>query len=126
MIAVGSSWSGVLPIANPDGREQQIEFRWEPLAGPGSPPQVAVAARPAVPPGRELLGEVGLRLGTTLDLTEIARQVLDITVPRFADLAGVFVLEAAAGDRRANRTRDRAGRCAPAGLRLRTVFPACR
>jgi PAS domain S-box-containing protein len=93
LIAAGSSWSGVLPIANPDGREQEIEFRWEPLAGPGSPPQVAVAARPALPPGRELLGEVGLRLGTTLDLSEIAREVLDITVPRFADRAGVFVLE---------------------------------
>ena len=56
MMAAGSSWSGVLPIANPDGREQEIEFRWEPLASPGSPPQVAVAARLAVPPGRELAG----------------------------------------------------------------------
>jgi PAS domain S-box-containing protein len=93
MTAAGSSWSGVLSIANPDGREQEIEFRWEPLACPGSPPQVAVAARLAVPPGRELLGEVGLRLGSTLDLSEIAQQVLDITVPRFADRAGVFVLE---------------------------------
>jgi PAS domain S-box-containing protein len=41
----------------------------------------------------ELLVEATSRIGTTLDLEQTARELAAALVPRFADLAGVFVLE---------------------------------
>ena len=49
---------------------------------------------------RTLMSDAGLRLGATLDLTDIARRIIDISIPRFAGAAAVFVLEKyAAGER---------------------------
>jgi len=42
---------------------------------------------------RALISDAGLRLGATLDLAGTARQIIDISVPRFAGTAAVFVLE---------------------------------
>ncbi|QMU76131.1 SpoIIE family protein phosphatase [Streptacidiphilus sp. PB12-B1b] len=41
----------------------------------------------------ELLVDATSRIGTTLDLEQTARELASALVPRFADLAGVFVLE---------------------------------
>ena len=65
------------------------------------PPQVAVTASPPVPAGQQMLIDAGLRFGATLDLAETARQIIDVTVPRFADACAVYVLErpASGGER---------------------------
>ena len=55
---------------------------------------------------RTLMSDAGLRLGATLDLTDAARRIIDISIPRFAGAAAVFVLEKyAAGERPAGPDR---------------------
>ncbi len=51
------------------------------------------AGVPVSPVGPAPRGELGLLLGAGFDLAEIAKQVMDATVPGFADGTGVFVLE---------------------------------
>ena len=52
---------------------------------------------------RTLMSDAGLRLGATLDLTDTARRIIDISVPRFAGAAAVFVLEKYAAGEQAGR-----------------------
>ena len=60
---------------------------------------------------RTLMSDAGLRLGATLDLTDIARRIIDISIPRFAGAAAVFVLEKyAAGERVGRPARGRSWR----------------
>ena len=60
---------------------------------------------------RTLMSDAGLRLGATLDLTDTARRIIDISIPRFAGAAAVFVLEKyAAGSRPAGPDRGRSWR----------------
>jgi len=92
-IAAGEAWAGVLAVSAADGPDSRIEACLEPLTLADSRSQVAVAARRLAPAGRELVSEAGMRLGASLDLAEIAREILDITVPRLADGGGVYVLE---------------------------------
>jgi hypothetical protein len=91
-ITAGAAWTGVLTVRDANGAGQHISFRLEPLTCAGAP-QVAVTASPPVPAGQQMLIDAGLRFGATLDLAETARQIIDITVPRFADACVVYVLE---------------------------------
>jgi Stage II sporulation protein E (SpoIIE) len=50
-------------------------------------------SRLLVPPLAEPPGGTHARLGTTLDLTETAQQVLHLAVPRLGDAAAVYVIE---------------------------------
>ncbi|HEX6522880.1 MAG TPA: PP2C family protein-serine/threonine phosphatase [Streptosporangiaceae bacterium] len=63
----------------------------------GSAPVGSAPVRPAprgsASGGSAPRGELGLLLGAGFDLPEIARQVLNATVPGFADATSVFVLE---------------------------------
>ena len=72
--------------------------------------------RPAA--ARGLMSDAGLRLGATLDLFDTARQIADITVPRFADVTAVFVLERLG----AGEPPERAGRGQIVARRLLTGF----
>jgi PAS domain S-box-containing protein len=92
-VTAGTTWAGVLTARAADGSGQHVSFRLEPLIGAGPPPQVAVTASPPVPAGQQLLLDAGLRFGATLDVTETARQIVGVTVPRFADACAVYLLE---------------------------------
>ena len=87
-ISAGAAWTGVLTARGANGTGQHISFRLEPLTCVGAP-QVAVTASPPVPAGQQMLIDAGLRFGATLDLAETARQIIDVTVPRFADACAV-------------------------------------
>jgi Stage II sporulation protein E (SpoIIE) len=92
----------------------------------------AVASIRRAPGGRQLMSEASLRLGATLDLTDTSRQIIDITVPKFADAAAVFVLERLAAGERADQAnhgqvimrRLAAGFGRPGGHREESAFPA--
>jgi serine phosphatase RsbU (regulator of sigma subunit) len=92
-ITAGAAWTGALTALDANGTGQLISCRFEPLTCADTPPQVAVAASLAVPAGRQMLIDAGLRFGATLDLAETARQIIDVTVPGFADAGAVYVLE---------------------------------
>ena len=70
-----------------------MHIQVEPLACLDVPGQAAVTATPVVPARHQLLSQAGLRLGGTLDLGEIAQQVVDVTAAGFADVAEIYVLE---------------------------------
>ncbi len=98
--SAGAVWTGVLTVRGANGTGQHISFRLEPLTCVGAP-QVAVTASPPVPAGQQMLIDADLHFGATLDLAETARQIIDVTVPRFADACAVYVLErpASGGER---------------------------
>jgi Stage II sporulation protein E (SpoIIE)/GAF domain/PAS fold len=89
--AAGTSWSGSMPAACAGG-PRPLSFRWDPLRGPANP-HVAVVVHSS-PPGAEVIADVGTQLGASLDLTETARQVLELAVPGFADAGAVYLLDA--------------------------------
>jgi hypothetical protein len=69
--------------------EGRFAIRWEPLAGLGG--GAVVIAQRAVPQHRpSWLSDAAARIGTTLDLTQTAREIADVAVPRFADAAAIF------------------------------------
>jgi hypothetical protein len=92
-ITAGAVWTGVLTALGAHGVSQPVSFRFEPLTSTDLDPQVAVTASLTVPPGQPALAEADLGFGATLDLAETARQIIDLTVPRFADAGAVYVLE---------------------------------
>lgn len=104
-ISRGRAWTGVLAAECADGQVHDVAFRLEPLLGAGSPSLVIVNAfvvpeAAGGPPadgvaweGLALLHDASARIGSTLDLSQTAREITDVAVPRFADLAGVFALE---------------------------------
>jgi PAS domain-containing protein len=91
-VGAGDCWSGSVAAAGPGGR-QAIAFRWDPVHGAGGHPHVAVVARAVLPAGPDIVAEADRLLGGTLDLTETARQVLGLAVPRLADAGSVYLLE---------------------------------
>ncbi|MQA84521.1 MAG: SpoIIE family protein phosphatase [Streptosporangiales bacterium] len=104
-ISRGRTWTGVLGAECADGQVQDVRFRLEPLLGAGSPSLVIVNAL-VVPDdartapgegvaweGLALLHEASARIGSTLDLSQTASEIMDVAVPRFAHAAGVFALE---------------------------------
>ena len=92
-ITAGAAWAGVLTALDANGISQPMSFRFEPLTSTDVHPQVAVAASLTAPLGQQMLTEADLGFGATLDLAETARQIIDLTVPRFADAGAVYVLE---------------------------------
>ena len=79
---VGKAPAGAAPVGRaPRGRAA----RGSASAGSASVGSVSAGSAPR--------GELGLLLGAGFDLPEIARQVLNATVPGFADATSVFVLE---------------------------------
>jgi GAF domain-containing protein len=69
--------------------EGRFAIRWEPLAGLGG--GAVVIAQRAMPQHRpSWLSDAAARIGTTLDLTQTAREIADVAVPRFADAAAIF------------------------------------
>lgn len=100
--ARGRRWNGVVAAECGDGRVREVELRLEPMAGDTAPASVVVtAALPSRPDpadsaagkGLALLHDASARIGTTLDLAATAREIVDVAVPRLADVAGVFALE---------------------------------
>jgi serine phosphatase RsbU (regulator of sigma subunit) len=85
--AAGRVWTATMA----GGRlgEGRFATRWEPLAGLGGG-AVVIAQRASPQPSPSWLSEVASRIGTTLDLTQTAREVTDVAVPGFADAATIF------------------------------------
>ncbi len=86
-----------------DGTRHPIEVRWEALAG--GVPAVLLTCRQQREPARTgcddlraLLAEASSAVGSTLDLATTAREFLRVAVPRFADAAGLYLLERMVAD----------------------------
>jgi len=86
--AAGRSWSGVLPLSD-DG----VSVTCAPIACADGATAVALTVSPPWGGGLELLNEAGRRIGSTLDLHRTAREIVAVTVPRFADAGAIYVLE---------------------------------
>jgi hypothetical protein len=85
--AAGRIWSAT--VAGGRLGEGRFAIRWEPLTGLGG--GSIVIAQPASPgPRATWLSEAAARIGTTLDLTETAREVAEVAVPGFAEAAAIF------------------------------------
>ncbi|MEU8342833.1 SpoIIE family protein phosphatase [Spirillospora sp. NPDC048832] len=86
--ASGRSWSGVLPLSG-DG----VSVTCAPLACADGGTSAVLTVSPPWAGGLELLNEAGRRIGSTLDLHRTAREIVSVTVPRFADAGAIYVLE---------------------------------
>ncbi|HEX3490837.1 MAG TPA: SpoIIE family protein phosphatase [Streptosporangiaceae bacterium] len=85
--AAGRIWSAT--VAGGRLGAGRFAIRWEPLTGLGG--GAIVVAQPASPgPRATWLSEAAARIGTTLDLTETAREVAEVAVPSFAEAAAIF------------------------------------
>ncbi|GAA1800800.1 PP2C family protein-serine/threonine phosphatase [Actinomadura chokoriensis] len=86
--ASGRSWAGVLPLAGAG-----VSVACDPMACEDGATAVALTVSPPWAGGLELLNEAGRRIGSTLDLHRTAREIVAVTVPRFADAGAIYVLE---------------------------------
>jgi GAF domain-containing protein len=86
-VAAGRAWTAT--VAGGQLGEGRFAFRWEPLAGLGGA-TVVVAQRAWPQPRPSWLSEAAARIGTTLDLTQTAREVVEVAVPWFADGIAIF------------------------------------
>jgi hypothetical protein len=85
--AAGRIWSAT--VAGGRLGEGRFAIRFEPLTGLGG--GAIVIAQPASPgPRATWLTEAAARIGTTLDLTETAREVAEVAVPAFAEATSIF------------------------------------
>jgi serine phosphatase RsbU (regulator of sigma subunit) len=89
-VAAGRVWTATLPMVLAGGGA--VAIRCEPLAEPGAGALV-IAQRVTQQPGQGLLSEAAARIGTSLDLTQTAREAVEVTVPGFADGASILVPE---------------------------------
>jgi serine phosphatase RsbU (regulator of sigma subunit) len=90
-VAAGRVWTATVSMAFAGG-SGPVALRWEPLGGPDAGVLViGQHVSPDVGPG--WLREAADRIGTTLDLPRTAREVADVAVPAFADVAVIFVFE---------------------------------
>ena len=86
-VAAGRIWTAT--VAGGDLGEGRFAIRCEPLAGLGG--GAVVITQQASPQHRpNWLSEAAARIGTTLDLTQTAREVADVAVSGFADGASIF------------------------------------
>ena len=89
-VAAGRVWSAT--VAGGSLGEGRFAIRWEPLAGLGG--GVLVIVQRAWPqPAPIWLSEAAARLGSSLDLTQTASEVVDAAVPGFADMAIIYAAE---------------------------------
>jgi Stage II sporulation protein E (SpoIIE)/GAF domain len=89
-VKAGRVWTATVAMAMAGGGP--VAIRCEPLAGPGTGALVIVQPASSQP-GQGLLGDAVDRIGTTLDLTQTAREAVDVAVPGFADAAAIYVPE---------------------------------
>ncbi len=89
--AAGRVWSATVAMAHAGG-SGPVAIRWEPLPGPESGVLV-IAQHASLVIGPGWLRHAADRIGTTLDLSQTAREVADVAVPAFADAASIFVAE---------------------------------
>src|ERR1019366_8775950 len=89
-VAAGRLWTAT--VAGGDLGEGRFAIRWEPLAGPDSGALV-IAQRAWPQPSPSWLSEAAARIGSTLDLTQTASEVVDAAVPGFADGAAIYGTE---------------------------------
>jgi len=98
----GETWSGVLRADCPGFRPLDAWFTFEPMTGLEGQSLILVTAAAAPEAGDELPGrearvtslrEASTGIGSTLDLRRTACEVTEAAVPRFCELAGVYVLE---------------------------------
>jgi hypothetical protein len=89
-VAAGRLWTAT--VAGGDLGEGRFAIRWEPLAGPVSGALV-IAQRAWPQPSPSWLSEAAARIGSTLDLTQTASEVVDAAVPGFADGAAIYGTE---------------------------------
>ena len=90
-VAAGRAWTATVSMAFAGG-SGPVALRWEPLGGPDA--GVLVIGQHVSPStGPAWLREAADRIGTTLDLPRTAREVADVAVPAFADVAAIFVFE---------------------------------
>jgi serine phosphatase RsbU (regulator of sigma subunit) len=85
----GRVWTATLSLALAGGGS--VALRCEPMADPRA--GALMIAQRLAQPGQLLLSEAATRIGTTLDLTQTARETVDLTVPGFADAASIVVPE---------------------------------
>jgi Stage II sporulation protein E (SpoIIE)/GAF domain len=89
-VTSGRVWSAT--VAGGSLGEGRFAIRWEPLGGLGG--GVLVIVQRAWPqPAPSWLSEAAARLGSSLDLTQTASEVVDAAVPGFADAAFIFAAE---------------------------------
>lgn len=88
--AAGRVWTAT--VAGGDLGEGRFAIRCEPLAGLGSDALV-IAQRAWPQPGHSWLSEAAARIGSTLDLSRTASEVVDVAVPGFADAAAIYGTE---------------------------------
>jgi serine phosphatase RsbU (regulator of sigma subunit) len=86
----GRVWTATLSMALAGGGA--VALRCEPMADPRAG-ALMIAQRVPRPGSQVLLTEAATRIGTTLDLTQTAREAVDLTVPGFADAAAIVVPE---------------------------------
>jgi serine phosphatase RsbU (regulator of sigma subunit) len=90
-VAAGRVWTATVSMAFAGG-SGPVALRWEPLGGPEAGVLViGQHVSPAI--GAGWLREAADRIGTTLDLPRTAREVADVAVPAFADVAAIFMFE---------------------------------
>jgi Stage II sporulation protein E (SpoIIE)/GAF domain len=89
-VAAGRLWTAT--VAGGDLGDGRFAIRWEPLTGPGSGALV-IAQRAWPQPSPSWLSEAAARIGSTLDLTQTASEVVDAAVPGFADGAAIYGTE---------------------------------
>jgi Stage II sporulation protein E (SpoIIE)/GAF domain len=89
-VAAGRVWSAT--VAGGSLGEGRFAIRWEPLAGLGGGTLVIVQ-RAWPQPAPSWLSEATARLGSSLDLTQTASEVVDAAVPGFADVAIIYAAE---------------------------------
>jgi hypothetical protein len=89
-VAAGRLWTAT--VAGGDLGDGRFAIRWEPLAGPDSGALV-IAQRAWPQPSPSWLSEAAARIGSTLDLTQTASEVVDAAVPGFADGAAIYGTE---------------------------------
>jgi hypothetical protein len=88
-VAAGQVWTAT--VAGGELGEGRFAIRCEPLAGPGGALVIVQRAWPQT--GPSWLSEAAARIGSTLDLTQTASEVVDVAVPGFADAATIYGAE---------------------------------
>ncbi len=89
-VAAGRVWSAT--VAGGSLGEGRFAIRWEPLAGLGGG-AVVIVQRAWPQPAPSWLSEAAARIGSSLDLTQTASEVVDVAVPGFADGAIIYAAE---------------------------------
>ena len=89
-VAAGRLWNTT--VAGGRLGEGRFAIRCEPLGG--VPSGALVIVQRAWPqPGPSWLSEAAARIGSTLDLTQTAAEIVNVAVPGFADAAVIYVAE---------------------------------